>query len=686
MDSPVPSTSASVKRVLLTGAAGFLGSHCLRHLLANTDWEIICPVSFQHRGLPERLSFAVEQDEWWHRIKIVKCDLSCPINDTTRASIGPIDYIINYAAESHVNRSIVDPVPFIKNNVDIILNVLEFARVAKPEIVMHISTDEVYGSAPDGYAHPEWDPILPSSPYSASKAAQEAIAISYWRTYDVPVAMVNCFDMQTRVLTDDGLKYHKDLSIGDNVWVLNDQGEMALEPVLGLMRKRGPSEMVRISARGSSQLVTPEHRVMVQRSHGSPRSYGPVEATPAESLLGLKGRVQIPRTGSWIGFESPTIRPYEHFSPAPGRRGQKRIPDEVPTEWAAELFGWFLAEGNIINTQVRITQKSNLVRDHIAELLHEVDGTVGTQPGVAYVSNGHLADFLGLCGGRSQTTYRIPRFLLDLSPKYLKILFDAMMDGDGTRYGGGCVYYTKSYGLAIDVCELGMKLGYSARISERETWNPNKTQRSRSWITRLTKAQGSVESRNVTLQPYDGDVWCLHVPSGRVFVERDGIISLSGQCMNLIGQTQDPEKYVSMIINKVLRGDKLIVHVAPDGRIGSRFYLHAGVLADAVLFLMHRGNVAVRNNDNARPDRWNVVGDQELDNLELAQLIAKQLDRELIYELQDFNIERPGHDRRYALDGSKLAQAGWTAPMTFEESLRELVSWALANPFWTNRA
>jgi dTDP-glucose 4,6-dehydratase len=348
MDSSIPSTDGAVKkRVLLTGAAGFLGSHCLKLLLDQTDWEIICPVTFQHRGLPERLSVVVGTEERWQRVTVVKCDLSSHINDTTRAKFGNIDYIINYAAESHVNRSITDPVPFIKNNVDIALNILEYARVAKPEILVYISTDEVYGSAPDGYAHTEWDPIIPSSPYSASKAAQEAIAISYWRTYGVPLVLV--------------------------------------------------------------------------------------------------------------------------------------------------------------------------------------------------------------------------------------------------------------------------------------------------------------------------------------------------QCMNLIGEMQDPEKYVSMIINKVLRDEKLTVHVAPDGRIGSRFYLHARVLADAVLFLVNRGNVAIRDHDTARPDRWNVVGDQELDNLELAQLVAKLLDRELIYELQDFNVERPGHDRRYALDGSKLAQAGWTAPVTFEESLRELVQWALANPFWTNR-
>jgi len=163
-------------RVLLTGAAGFLGSHCLRHLLVNTDWDVVCPVSFTHKGLPERITTQVDQDEWWDRVTVVKCDLSSRINDTTAARFGDIDYIVNYAAESHVDRSIVDPATFIRNNVDVAINLLDYARVAKPKVFIQISTDEVYGPAPEGYAHKEWDAVIPSNPYSASKAAQEAIA------------------------------------------------------------------------------------------------------------------------------------------------------------------------------------------------------------------------------------------------------------------------------------------------------------------------------------------------------------------------------------------------------------------------------------------------------------------------------------------------------------------------------
>src|SRR5262249_4092532 len=95
------------------------------------------------------------------------------------------------------DRSITDPVPFVRNNVDVVLNTLELTRVVNPRSLILVSTDEVYGpvDAADHTGHPEWDVILPSNPYSASKAAQEAIAISYWRTYGIPLQIVNCMNM-----------------------------------------------------------------------------------------------------------------------------------------------------------------------------------------------------------------------------------------------------------------------------------------------------------------------------------------------------------------------------------------------------------------------------------------------------------------------------------------------------------
>ena len=330
-------------RCLLTGAAGFFGSHLLRHLLINTDWEFVCPCSWTHKGTPERIAEALAgQDD--SRVTIITHDLTAPFTETTKKRIGHIDTILNIASNSHVNRSIEFPGEFILDNTALAYNMLEYAREMKPQVFLQFSTDEVYGVAPDGVFHKEWDKIIPSNPYSASKAAQEATAIAYWRTYNVPVVITNT--------------------------------------------------------------------------------------------------------------------------------------------------------------------------------------------------------------------------------------------------------------------------------------------------------------------------------------------------MNMFGETQDAEKYTAMLTKKIFNGETVTVHGSEDS-VGSRFYLHARNAADAVLFILNNLPPALYDEGkNLQPDRYNIVGDVEMDNLNLAKLVAKMLGKELKYQLVDFHTGRPGHDRRYALDGTKLKEAGWVAPLGFEESLQRSIDWTLANPKW----
>lgn len=184
-------------RVLLTGAGGFVGHHTLEHFLKNTDWEVSIIDSFRHYGLSARIREVLNIDNsYLKRVRIVTHDLRAPIDQITSKELGEIDVIINMASESHVDRSIEEPRSFIENNTSLALTVLDYARTL-PNLALYIqiSTDEVYGAAPIGYAHQEYDAILPSNPYSASKAAQEAISISYWRTYDLPVIISNTMNI-----------------------------------------------------------------------------------------------------------------------------------------------------------------------------------------------------------------------------------------------------------------------------------------------------------------------------------------------------------------------------------------------------------------------------------------------------------------------------------------------------------
>ncbi len=182
-----------MRTALITGIGGSIGCHVYAHFMHNTDWKIVGIDSFRHKGLTDRVTHMWEEHpEWRERTEIITHDLSVPISDVMRERIGPVDYIVNLASLPDVFDSLQTPVPFVKMNVDIILTMLEYAR-ALPDLkaFLQISTDEVYGPTDGSFLHREWDPIVPSSPYSASKAAQEAIAISYWRAYKVPLIIVN---------------------------------------------------------------------------------------------------------------------------------------------------------------------------------------------------------------------------------------------------------------------------------------------------------------------------------------------------------------------------------------------------------------------------------------------------------------------------------------------------------------
>ena len=333
------------KRVLLTGASGFMGSHVLRHLVLNTDWFIVCPTTFVHKGLQDRIRVALDDiPDAYNRVKIIRCDFTSPISPITSREFGNIDYVVNIASESHVDRSIEEPANFIVNNVSLVSHILDWARFSNIEKFLQISTDEVYGPAPEGYAHIEWeDQHLPSNPYSASKAAQEDICFAFWRTYGIPMVITNT--------------------------------------------------------------------------------------------------------------------------------------------------------------------------------------------------------------------------------------------------------------------------------------------------------------------------------------------------MNIIGETQDPEKYMPMTIRNIMNDNKVLIHGSSDKELGSRFYLHARNQADALLYILNNVEFPTYG-DIKKPERFHIAGDREVNNLEMAQMIASAMGKKLDYDIVDFHSTRPGHDLRYALNDSKIASIGWTAPISLEESIDRTVSWTMKHPEW----
>jgi dTDP-glucose 4,6-dehydratase len=333
-----------MKKVILTGANGFVGHHILEHFIKHTDWEIYCldKLSYASSGHDRIRDINVFNDD---RVKIFTTDLCLPLPEGLVKELGDISYIFHVAADSHVDNSISDPVPFVQNNINSTLHILEYARnLNNLEKFIYFSTDEVYGSAPVGKNYSEGERFNCGNPYSASKGAAECICQSYANTYKMPIIITNT--------------------------------------------------------------------------------------------------------------------------------------------------------------------------------------------------------------------------------------------------------------------------------------------------------------------------------------------------MNVIGERQHPEKFIPKVINKILNGETVTIHSNKEKtKAGSRFYIHARNIADALLHILDECDETLDNYDSSK-GRFNIVGETETDNLELAQLIAKILGKELKYQMVDFHSQRPGHDLRYALDGEKMKSLGWFHPIGFEESLENTINWTLKRQEW----
>jgi dTDP-glucose 4,6-dehydratase len=169
-----------MRKILITGGAGFIGSNFVRMMLNKyPDYEVVVYDAMTYAGNMENLA-----DCSGPRMEFVEADIRDP--EAAEAAIAEIDAVVNFAAESFVDRSILEPDSFITTDVLGTHVLLEAAKKRGIERFVHISTDEVYGDVPVGCS-PETAPILPNSPYSASKAGGELLARSYFVTYGLPV-------------------------------------------------------------------------------------------------------------------------------------------------------------------------------------------------------------------------------------------------------------------------------------------------------------------------------------------------------------------------------------------------------------------------------------------------------------------------------------------------------------------
>jgi len=147
--------------------------------------------------------------------------------------------------------------------------------------------------------------------------------------------------------------------------------------------------------------------------------------------------------------------------------------------------------------------------------------------------------------------------------------------------------------------------------------------------------------------------------------------------MNIFGERQNPEKYIPMCMGKIKNGERLQIHTnTKTNEIGSRCYLHAQDVADALLFLLKLDHIEFpKNHRGGKCPKFNISSSVEVNNLEIAQIIASAMNKDLNYELVDPNRERPGHDFRYLISGEYLKTLGWEPKTEIKERLKKLVQW-----------
>ena len=169
------------KRILITGAGGFIGHHFLEHILEMTDWEIIALYRKNTKRIPKT-----------DRVSAVQIDLSQKID----LDVKKLDYVVHMASETYVDASLKDCISFVKSNVLGTANLLEWLKKNHPETKTCLfSSDEVMGPAPEGVYFEEGDLRKPSNPYAATKAAAEMLAFSFAHSFNMPIFTIRCMNV-----------------------------------------------------------------------------------------------------------------------------------------------------------------------------------------------------------------------------------------------------------------------------------------------------------------------------------------------------------------------------------------------------------------------------------------------------------------------------------------------------------
>jgi hypothetical protein len=366
-----------------------------------------------------------------------------------------------------------------------------------------------------------------------------------------------CHDDKTEVLTGSGWKLFCNLTAEDELLTMNQETHEAFYarpkhiicwPYKGKMYHYRP--------KGFDFCVTPDHRMLYRSC--SREVYGDWQLGTIQSIVGVK---QILNTIKWRGVERP-----EHTLariPTCEKGGRKEWPERrIPMDLWLEWLGWYLSEGHIafqlvdVPYSVAISQRAD--RTAIVDRLVKIATEMGYSPKIrlagedraiaqVYVHNKQFAMELSRCG-RGFLNKAIPRYVMDLSPRQIRIFLDAFLLGDGYRRKGRDVFYTSSPQLANDLHELCLKAGYKATITKRKMNSVGRKINGRVVESKhdgyvVTSMESSRESwysaSKAELIDYDGLVWCADLPPCHVMFTRR-----NGRCL-WSGNSSVPDEFVA---------------------------------------------------------------------------------------------------------------------------------------------
>ena len=686
-----------VKRILITGAAGFVGHHIVESVLKNTDWNIIVldRLDYASNGL-DRLRDIKCFDE--NRVTFYSWDLQMPISENLEKEIGHVDYILHMAAGSHVDDSIANPVPFIKNNIDNALTMLEYARKIKPEKYIYFSTDEVYSTAPEtGPGYKEGDRFNPGNPYSSSKASAECITMAYANTYRIPCIItntMNCFTGDTKIsLLNGTVEEIKNLVGKESFWVYSyDLEKNKINIGKGhschLTQEKAPIYSVILD---NDELIkcTPTHLFLMRNG-----KYQKVEdlkvgdsLMPLYKMLGDNKYEQVwhPELEKWEKTHNLT---YE-YKYGPRQKGMlahhinfnkyDNTPENILSMGFKEHFMYHSK-----NT----TEHMHALSVRGVHIFQNLSKKSLLKRAATKKERGQYIEL----ANEAIKHNKLPESRINIS----SVQKQSYIDNPG-RINTSLKNLEKANIPEIKqkIADIKREHGYWEKWSKKlKKNNPMSTPEAIQKMIATRRQRGSYKTpannhriKEINFLGYE-DVYDFTVDGNHNFALAAGVF-----VHNCIGERQHPQKYLPKVINSVLDGKTLEIHANADlTQAGRRHYIHSRNVGDAILFILNNTNETLDKLD-ASKGKFNIVGEKEYDNLAFAQLITEKINKvlgtkyELKYKMVSFHAERPGHDLVYKLDGTKMKNLGWTPPKTIEESIENLVRWTLQpeNIHWLGR-